>query len=491
MRGRFTRSDMCITMNIHTTMLLAASNLGDDPNSWVQVRHSMMDSTLPWQDPDGVFVGLVESAAGWTPTLDYNGAGGVNNSFSTMVAWKTASITAVLPNRTGAAADWAGKFPEFIARLAAIPADSAAWQPDCGIGIMVSSNSNATAGTGVRCTTATQSGARSLAATGGNTAVTTAVTASYGNVLPRFQPNFTANCTAQPRQVDGTVVVTNGVLTGGAPGVAKTTSEFIVGFGNDVSSPAAGNRTITVQFYTRVYDLPFNSFAPASDATGWNVYSPADFGSPGTPTSDPGSLLGGFDTSSYPEWLPDFDDNGSSSLLDGYTEGTLWANATLPGNASVEAPLFIGMELTTAPAYAISQFAGITAGFSDPTSTGSALVGYQFGTAGNYRSNAVIFNANTTSAITPVAVGLGSFGYWSAQSDGTTHGGGIAGAVCVDGSGAITTSMVAQIRSQVFTSPRFSVCMTKDTTALGTSNTTIGFFLWYSTIPGYQFQWPA
>lgn len=60
-------------MNVHATMRMAAAGAGSyDPAEWVQIRLSMMDTILPWQDPDGAFVSLTEDATGRDITVDWH-----------------------------------------------------------------------------------------------------------------------------------------------------------------------------------------------------------------------------------------------------------------------------------------------------------------------------------------------------------------------------------------------------------------------------------
>lgn len=472
-------------MNIHTTMLLAAAGASSyDQNTWIPVQHALMDSTLPWQDPDGVFVSLVTSGATWTPILDYNGAGGVNDGFAEMVAWK-ADIGALIPARTGQ--DWSNTlFAEFVSRLSAIPSDSAAWQPHAAVGCMANATTANALGVGCRSPTATQSGCTAVEATASaSSSVTTgAPNAGKGAVWRTLPP--TGTVVSSLRKNDGTVVVTTGTTRSVLTALTVTSSQFVVGFGNGVNNPAAGNRTITVDFFTRVFTLPFLDLAAVNDATGWTPFSPLDCGNPSTPASNPNAFGLSFDASAPPEWRPTIDDTGIGGPFDGYDEGIRWDAVTAP--VSADQPFFVSFEYLADSAYAATQQFGFAAGISD-IGTGSTMPGYKYITAAATRqANAVQFNTNTTG--TSMAGGLGCSGLSWPSTDGTTTASLIGASINLTSAGLPTGVPAVGSRANALVAPVFSVAFGKDTSFAGSTSVALPFNVWTATIPGYTNDWP-
>lgn len=474
-------------MNAPTAMLLAAAGASNyDPNTWVQIRLSQMTTTLPAQDPDGVFVSLTETAAGWVPVLNYNGAGGVNDGFSFMVAWVTADIAAVIPGRAGE--DWGNTtLPEFVTVLNAIPSDSAAWRPVAAVGSYSNSDLLTSLGVSSQCNSATQSSAGANQGTGSAfTAATTAVTAAKGLVW--WQIPLTGVVVTSLRLTTGAPVVTPGTTRNVTSALTVASSAFVVGFGNIVNNPAAGNRSVSARFYTRVLTPTFADISAPSNATGWTGVSPASFGTPGTPASDPNALLSSFDTSAYPEWRPTIDDTGKTGPFDGYNEGVRWDETS--NHVNPNHPFFVSFEVDlTSSAYAATQQFGFAAGISD-VGTGPTMPGYKYQTAATTcRSNAVQFNTNVAGGTTSNA--LGSTGLYWPSSDDTTTAGVVGVAVGIDAAGLPDGVCAIGSRANALTAPVFSVAFGKDVNTLGTSSVAFRFLLWTATFPDYTNAWPA
>lgn len=475
-------------MNTPTAMLLAAAGASNyDQNTWVQLRLSQMTSTLPAQDPDGVFVSLTETAAGWVPVLNYNGAGGVNDGISEMVGWLTADLGSVIPGRTGQ--NWSNTvIPEFISRPTAIPADTAAWQPIATAGAVANNTTTTSMGIYTHCTSATQVRAGVAPPVSGlaATASTTAVAAAKGLIW--WQLPLTAAGVVSLRQNGGTVIVTPSSALTVTTALTVTSSQFFVGIGNGVINPAAGNRSITVRFYTRVLSPTFTNISAPTDATGWTAVSPASFGTPGTPASDPNALLSSFDTSAYPEWRPTIDDTGLTGPFDGYDEGIRWDATSLLVDPEVPSFTCLRDDFTNS-AYAATQQYSFSAGISDP-STGPGMGGNKYVTAGTTRqANVMQFNTNATGASTASALGSTSLYYPSA--DGTTTAGTMTISVNLTAAGAPTGTSALVSRANALTGPRFSVSSGKDTSFLGTTAVAFRFLVWFATFPDYTNDWPA
>lgn len=467
-------------------MLLAAAGVsGYVETDWVGVELSMMDSTLPWRDPDGAFVGLSTAGPTWTITVNYNGAGSVNDGFSEMVAWKSASIGAVIPGRAGE--DWSNtQFFEFVTQLSTIPSDAASWQPITALGRMANNDSTVGFGGGSRCSSATQSGvANTTGVSGSFGAVTTATTACKGCVWNSFPTS--GGCVTTLHQTTGLPVVGGLNAVSNTASLTVASSQFIVGFGNLTPSPAAGNRSVSVSFYVRVLTLPFLSLAASVDATGWTQGSPLDFGTPGSPASDPNALLSSFDTSVAPTWAPTIDDTGKGGPFDGYTEGIRWDAPSLL--VPVDGPVFTSFETLTDSTYAATQQFGVGGGVTDAAATASVMTGFKYQTASTTRTaQAIEYNTNVNGSA--VANALNTFGVYYPTSDGTTTGG-VASQCFEMVTGEVPSGNVAtSFRANAITAPAFSVTMNKDTSFVGTTSVELRFNFWYAAIAGYTNDWP-
>lgn len=473
-------------MNAPTAMLLAAAGFsGYVETDWVGVELSMMDSTLPWRDPDGAFVGLSTTGPTWTITVNYNGAGSINDGFAEVIAWKSANLGAVIPAR--ASEQWNNaQFFEHVTILSAIPADTAAWQPITIIGRLANNDATTGLGGGNRCSSATQSGVcvnnDTSAAFG---PVTTATTAAKGAVWNFFPGRGGATNTLH--QTNGTVVTGGSTSLASTSSLTVTSSQFVLGFGNATSSPAAGNRQVTVSFYVRVLSLPIVSIAASVDATGWTRGSPLDFGTPGSPASDPNALLSSFDTSVAPIWAPTINDTGKGGQFDGYTEGIRWDAPTSP--VPFDGPIFFSFETITNSAYAATQQFGFAAGVADPTGTGSEMPGFKYQTASTTRTSQVVeFNTNQNGSA--VANALNTSGLYYPAADGTTTGGIIGQSVQLV-TGAVPSGTVAILdRANALSAPTFSVSMNKDSAIVGSAAVELRFNFWYVVVPGYTNNWP-
>lgn len=477
-------------MNVHTALRMVA---GYNPAKWVQIRLSMMDTVLPWRDPDAVFVSATDVNGLISTTVNYNGAGGVNDGFNEMVAWKTADMGAVIPARTGENFD-TSHYCEQVCIFDAYPADAANWQPVTGLGVVYNSLGTHTIGTGICATTAAAGQAVAINDGSDNGTVAAAGrNGSFGGIWPTAPMTGASFVSSYAGNVVAAAAGTNWNQTTAA--FVSNEGAFVLGVGNNVNNPAAGNRTVAVRYYTRVFDLPTLSSAPWVDGTGWNVVSPADFGDPAVPASDPNGLLSSFGVGALPQWQPTIDDTGLAGPFDGLNEGVRWQAATPAGFpvGTAAGPFWTSIAIDNAPAY-VRSF-GIGLGWYDVAGSVGITSGYVAPDPANTRDQWIDATNNGPSinfgAYPANANGVSGF-FWPLQ-DATTKAIGR-----VNGNRQLDALFRSESQSSFGTSLTYPadadirICTTaiKDTAVVGAGSAAFQYRMWWTAPTGYVWSWP-
>lgn len=485
-------------MNVQTVMRMAAAGGGYDPAEWVQVRLSMMDTVAPWRDLDGVFVSLVEDATGWTLTTNYNGAGGINDGISEMVAWKSAGLGNVIPDRAGLIMDDLN-YAEFLTVINALPADATAWRPVACVGALWDANATLSLGIGFNTNNTTTAFYGALNQTSGTYTSASTEFATYGWILPNVnRPGF-AQAGAYTKAT-GAFPGNISVIQSNSSTHTVASNSIVVAFGNAVNNPVAGNRTISVRFWTRIFDLP--NLDPWVTLGRWNVISPADFGSPTTPTSDPNALLSAFDTTNYPEWRPTINNTGKAGPFDGLNEGVRWQWTPPAEFPLATEPILILTYATQIPTYADTYSIGAGFGIYAPTAPAGASgvgSGFQGFPTSRYNPQGVIGVANdfTNNSLNFPTGSTASRGFhWMGVNAGAAKYLGAYIVQAIDNAPlAIVGSNATSNRSNTIqpTSPikLCAFCNLDLATTVGTGSAELRFYGWWATVEGWYWDWPV
>lgn len=464
-------------MNAPTAMLLAAAGTAS-PAAWSPIEHAQMDSTLPWRDPDGAFVGLVATGNSWEITVDYNGAGGSNTGFDNQITWRTSGVGDVIPSRTGLA--WAiTTYAEVLTRVTTPPADASTWNPLPSAGILLGdADATGSIGGGLQCATSTSTAATSVRSdTRVVASSATSGRASITGIWP--YPTVTSGASASVLyDAAGTIVAAATGISEEDTNAASGTSRIIVGLGNATNNPAAGNRTITVEFWLRIFDVGIANVAPWVDSTGWTSIPPTT----ATLSTDPNTLLSAFDTSASPEWRITIDDTGKTGPFDGFSEGILF---TLAGTGvDLSKPFWLAQQVTNFPAYAYTQQFGFALGVVGvPT-------GWRLGPSPNGVAQAVLTTSDAPSSTTPFASGIGTVDFHLPKYDGVDL---YSGPVFVipNNNGTMVSNRAATSTAPASTTLTGLVATAnKNTSTLGTSSAQLRVNVWFTQPLQYDFRWP-